>query len=356
MKYTYLVFLSCFLCIQQIRAQQTDTETKTIISEQTKNEVLDSLFQKLNDDYVFPKTAVKIEKTIRQYQKQGCYLKIKDAKTFAETLTDQIFAIAHDKHLSVSYQEAGDHLPEPSAEDEKEEAKRIRRFKIQKNFGFTKIDILEGNIGYLKIDAFFPVDDAGPTATAAMNYIANTDALIIDLRSNHGGEPEMVRFLASHFFDTTPVHLNDLYWREGNKTIQYWSLPYVSAKRYVAKPVYIMIDGKTFSAGEEFAYDLQALRRATVTGTASAGGANPGNEVKIKGQFVAFIPNGRAVNPLTKTNWEGVGVQPDIEMSGKDALPETQILALQKLIKTTSDQRVKEYFQKNLDKIRANIK
>lgn len=356
MKYSYLVFMFSFLCIQNVKAQQTDTQTKTTISEQMKNEVLDSLFQKLNDYYVFPETAVNIEKTMRQYKKQGYYLKIKDAKTLAETLTDQMLSIAHDKHLSVSYQEAEDHQPEPSAGMKKEEAKRIQRFKIQKNFGFTKIDILEGNIGYLKIDAFFPVDDAAPTATAAMNYIANTDALIIDLRSNHGGEPEMVQFLASHFFDTTPVYLNDLYWREGNKTIQYWSLPYVSAKRYVAKPVYIIINGKTFSAGEEFAYDLQALRRATVTGKTSAGGANPGNEVKIKGQFVAFIPNGRAVNPVTKTNWEGIGVEPDIEISEKDALLETQIVALQKLIKTTSDQQIKEYFQKNLNKIQVNSK
>ncbi|WP_312900464.1 S41 family peptidase [Chryseobacterium taichungense] len=353
MKYNYLVLLIFLLFAQNIRAQQSDEQAKIMISEQAKNEVLDSLLQKLNDYYVFPEVAVKVENTIRQYKKQGYYLKITDAKTFAETLTDQLLTITHDKHLRVYYNKEEANQP-TSWEAEKEKAKNIQRFKVQKNFGFTKIDILEGNIGYMKIDSFFPVNDAAQTATAVINYLANTDALIIDLRANHGGEPEMVQFLASHFFDSDPVHLNDLYWREGSRTVQYWTLPYVPAKRYLNKPVYIIIDDKTFSAGEEFTYDLQALKRATVIGKTSAGGANPGDEVKIKGQFVAFIPNGKAINPLTKTNWEGTGVKPDIENSEKDVLRETHIIALQDLVKTTSDKKLKEYFQKNLDKIQTN--
>jgi retinol-binding protein 3 len=356
MKLICLLFLTFLLSIQSTQAQQSDEQKKVPISEQTKNEVLDSLLQKLNEFYVFPDTVTKIEKTIRLCKKKGYYSKIKDSKVFADTLTNQLLRITQDKHLSVSFNEEDETSIQTPVEDEKERAKNFQRFKIQKKFSFAKIDILDGNIGYLKIEAFFPVNDAAQTATAAMNYLANTDALIIDLRPNHGGEPEMVQFLASHFFDTTPVHLNDLFWREGNKTIQYWTLPNISAKRYLDKSIYILTNEETFSAGEEFTYDLQVLKRATVVGRTTGGGANPGSEVPIKGKFVAFIPNGRAINPVTKTNWEGTGVKPDIEILEKDALIETQIIALKKLIQTTADNKIKGYFQKNLDRIQATLK
>ena len=356
MKLICLLFPALLLSIQSTKAQQSNEQKKVPISERAKNEVLDSLLQKLNEFYVFPDTLTKIENKIRLYKKKGYYSKINDSKTFADTLTNQLLKITHDKHLSVSFNEENETFIQPSAEDEKEKAKNFQRFEIQKNFGFTKIGILDGNIGYLKIEAFFPVNDAAPTATAAMNYLTNTDALIIDLRPNHGGEPEMIQFLASYFFDTTRVHLNDLFWREGNKTIQYWTLSNVSGKRYLDKSIYILTNEETFSAGEEFTYDLQALNRATVIGKTTGGGANPGSEVTIKGQFVAFIPNGRAINPVTKTNWEGKGVKPNIQILKKDVLIETQIIALKKLIETTSDKKKKDYFQKNLSKIQATSK
>lgn len=345
-----------FLSIQSTQAQQYEEQKKVPISEQVKNEVLDSLLQKLNKFYVFPDTVVKIERAITLYKNKGYYSKIKDSKTFADTLTNQLQKITHDKHLRVSFNEEDETPTQTSVEEEKDRAKSMQRFKIQKNFGFSKIDILDGNIGYLKIEAFFLVNEAAPTATAAMNYLANTDALIIDLRPNHGGEPEMVQFLASHFFDTTPVHLNDLFWRDGGKTIQYWTLPNVSGKRYLNKSIYILTNEETFSAGEEFAYDLQVLKRAIVIGKTTGGGANPGDEVVIKGQFVAFIPNGRAINPVTKINWEGTGVKPDIETLEKDSLIEAQIIALKKLVETTSNKKIKDYFQKNLTKIQATSK
>lgn len=355
MKLLCFVFLTFSLSTQCTQAQQSDEQKKVSISQQTKNEVLDSLLQKLNEFYVFPDTVAKIEKTIRFYKKKGYYSKIRDSKIFADTLTNQLLRITNDKHLSVSFNEEETPI-RISGQDEKDKAKNFQRFKIQKNFGFAKIDILDGNIGYLKVEAFFPVNDAAPTATAAMNYLSNTDALIIDLRPNHGGEPEMVQFLASYLFDTTPVHLNDFFWREGNKTTQYWTLPNVSGKRYLDKSIYILTNEETFSAGEEFAYDLQALKRATVIGKTTGGGANPGSEVTIKGQFVAFIPNGRAINPFTKTNWEGAGIKPDIEISERNALMETQVIALKKLVETTADKKIRDYFQKNLTKIQATSK
>ncbi len=351
-----LTLFAFILFTQNIKAQKADEEKKIPISKQLKIEVLDSLLERLRKFYVFPDTVVKIEKAIRLYKKKGYYSNITDSKTFADTLTNQLFALAHDKHLSVSFNDESPTPYQTPIAHEEDKAKTFQRFKIQKNFGFSKIDILDGNVGYLKIEAFFPVKDAAQTATAAMNYLANTDALIIDLRPNHGGEPEMVQYLESYFFDTIPVHLNDLYWREGNKTIQYWTLPNISGKRYLNKSIYILTNTETFSAGEAFTYDLQSLKKAIVVGEPTGGGANPGSDVNLTGQFVAFIPNGRAINPITKTNWEGTGVKPDFVTSKEKTLIEAQILALKKLAETTTDKKIKDYFQKNLDKVRATLK
>jgi retinol-binding protein 3 len=351
-----LISLAFILCTQNIKAQNADEEKKVPISKQLKYEVLDSLLQRLHTFYVFPDTVIKIEKAIRLFKTKGYYSSITDSKTFADTLTSQLFALAHDKHLSVSFNDESPTPTQTSITNEEDRAKSFQRFKIQKNFGFSKIDILDGNVGYLKIEAFFPIEDAAQTATAAMNYLANSDALIIDLRPNHGGEPEMVQYLASYFFDTIPVHLNDLYWREGNKTIQYWTLPNISGKRYLNKSVYILTNQETFSAGEEFAYDLQSLKKAIIVGEPTGGGANPGSEVNLAGQFVAFIPNGRAINPVTKTNWEGTGVKPNFVTSNEKTLIEAQILALKELVETTTDKKIKDYFQKNLDKAQATLK
>lgn len=356
MKIFQLTLFAIVFSIQNIQAQKVDEEKKVPIGKQFKNEVLDSLLQRLHTFYVFPNTVVEIEKAIRLYKKKGYYSNITDSKAFADTLTNQLFVLTHDKHLSVSFNEENPSPSQTTVTDEEDRAKSFQRFKIQKNFGFAKIDILDGNIGYLKIEAFFPVEDAVQTATAAMNYLANTDALIIDLRPNHGGEPEMVQYLASYFFDTIPVHLNDLYWREGNKTIQYWTLPNVSGKRYLNKSIYILTNEETFSAGEEFTYDLQSLKKAIVIGETTGGGANPGSEVSVTGQFVAFIPNGRAINPITKTNWEGTGVKPDFATSKGKTLIEAQIIALKKLVEATTDKKIKDYFQKNLDKVQATLK
>ena len=170
-----------------------------------------------------------------------------------------------------------------------------------------------------------------------MNYMAHTDALIIDLRNSNGAmSMHAIPFICSYFFET-PTHLNDFYWREKEETIQTWTQTIVPGKKYLHKPIYIVTSGKTFSGAEEFAYDLKNLKRATLIGETTRGGANGGGTVRISDHFEIFIPSGRAINPITKTNWEGVGVVPDSVIKSNRALYFANILALQQLIDNRTD-------------------
>lgn len=325
---------------------------KTLTKKQ-KEQVLNSLLKNMNAIYIFPETAKKAETTLRQNLKKGLYNSINDPNVFAETLTTQLRDIIHDKHLGIYY---NPDMPSPSgirdtvAEKQREE--RFIRFMRKMNLGFPKLDIMEGNIGYLKIDGFGPVDKVGETYSAAINFLTNTNALIIDLRENHGGEPDMVRYVMSYFFGDKPVHINSLYYRKGNRTEEYWTIP-VKGSKYLDKPVYILTSGQTFSGGEELAYDFQTQKRGTIVGETTGGGANPGDQVMLENGFLAFIPNGRAVNPITKTNWEGTGVKPDIPIAAANALTEAHQLALKAVIEKQPEYD-KDYYRDALEKIKKN--
>ncbi len=160
----------------------------------------------------------------------------------------------------------------------------------------------------------------GDTAAAAMNFLANTDALIIDLRQYLGGYPGMTALISSYLFGEEPTHLNSIYWRDEDVTQQYWTLPYIPGKRFGDKPVYVLISKVTFSAGEGFACNLKTRQRATLVGEKTDGGAHPGASYRLHPHFEVFIPVGRAINPIPNANWEGVGVLPDIAVSQVQAL------------------------------------
>ena len=150
-----------------------------------------------------------------------------------------------------------------------------------------------------------------------MSFVANTDALIIDVRNNGGGAPSMVAYLCSYLFGPEPVHINDLYFRPENSTHQWWTLPHLPGKRYEGKPVYVLTSKRTFSAAEEFTYNLKTQKRATIVGETTGGGANPGGTRPVAEHFIVFVPSGRAINPITKTNWEGTGVAPDVAVAAE---------------------------------------
>jgi C-terminal processing protease CtpA/Prc len=170
-----------------------------------------------------------------------------------------------------------------------------------------------------------------------MNLLANTDALIFDLRRNGGGSPLTIGFISSYLFDT-PVHLNDFFVRETGRRQSFHTTETVEGRRYgQTRPVYILTSVRTFSAAEEFTYNLKNLKRATIVGETTGGGAHPGGVRRITDHFGIWLPNGRAINPITGTNWEGVGIAPDIAVDPAEALPAAHLDALKKIRAAATD-------------------
>jgi C-terminal processing protease CtpA/Prc len=179
--------------------------------------------------------------------------------------------------------------------------------------------------------------------------------LIIDVRQNGGGAPGMVALICSYFFAGEPVHLNDLYWRPTNSTEQWWTLAYVPGRRYVGKDIYVLTSKRTFSAAEEFTYNLKNLKRATIVGDTTGGGAHPGEGVRISNHFGMFVPTGRAINPITKTNWEGTGVAPDISVPADLALKTAHLSALNKLESKEQDPELKRQLKEIAGRLRKEL-
>ncbi|HZH97943.1 MAG TPA: S41 family peptidase, partial [Fimbriimonadaceae bacterium] len=198
---------------------------------------------------------------------------------------------------------------------------------------------------YIEIVGFMDKAVAARSAQAAMEWVADTDALIIDLRRNGGGHPETVQLICSYLFEAEkPVHLNSLYFRRGDRTEEFWSLKDLPGKRYLNKPVYVLTSKRTGSGAEEFSYNLKNLKRATLVGESTWGGANPGGVVRLNDHFSAFIPTGRAINPITKTNWEGTGVQTDIAVPADQALKVARLEILKAFLSKATDPEDKEWY------------
>lgn len=313
-----------------------------------RQQVIDAMIKEMHSSYVFPEQAKKVEAVIRQHQKKGAYDTITSAEKLSSTLTEHVFAQTKDKHLRMFYSERP--LPvepkdkKPTAE---QLAQRLAGMKSQ-NFGVEKVERLPFNIGYLDLRGFAPAKEAAETLSAAMTLVANTDALIIDLRKNGGGDPDTVTLLASYLLDER-THMTDIYYREGDRTEQMWSSEVVPGARFgQKKDVYVLTSKHTFSAAEDFSYALKGLKRITVVGETTGGGAHPGDVKRLDEHFAMFVPNGRSIGPLTKSNWEGVGVTPDVSVTAEDALKTAQIAILKKLSATEKNPG-------KLDRINARI-
>jgi hypothetical protein len=328
---------SLFLATRALLAQNPETKAPAEFTSERRIKIIEAVVKKLNDSYVFPETAKKIEDSVRARVKAGEYEKIANGQAFAESLTRHLQEVSHDKHLRIRYsaEPLAERRPGPPPAEERE---KMRKWAESVNYGFEKVEKLPGNIGYIDLRGFLQPDEAAGKAVAdAMNKVADSDALIFDLRQNGGGSPEMVRLVCSYLFDSTPVHLNSLYWREGNRTDEFWTLKDVPGKRFLGKDVYVLTSKRTFSGAEEFSYNLQNLKRATIVGETTGGGAHPGGVHRLDENFSVFIPTGRAINPITKTNWEGKGVKPEVEVSAESALKTAQELAIKRLLSKTSD-------------------
>jgi C-terminal processing protease CtpA/Prc len=300
----------------------------------TRASIVDALIKQLNDYYVFPDVAAKIGTSLRAKQQRGGYDSITDADTLANVLTADLREAGQDKHLRVNASATPRSAATGPTQEQREE---FMKQMVARNYGIAKAETMAGNVGYLEVRGFDRASDAAPAITKAMTQLADCDALIVDVRNNGGGDPAGVAFLTSYLFDQR-THLNDLYFREGDRTTAFWTDTGVPGKRFGQhKPVYVLTSPRTFSGGEEFSYNLQQLKRATLVGETTRGGANPGRMRELSPYFAAFIPNGRAINPISKTNWEGTGVTPDIKVPISEALVAAHRLALEKLAAASKD-------------------
>jgi Peptidase family S41/N-terminal domain of Peptidase_S41 in eukaryotic IRBP len=281
--------------------------------------VIDRVTALLKNSYVFAETANKMSADLKKRERRGEYRAITDGEAFAARLTDDLRAVSHDRHLEVRFSlvvlPPGEPGPHPEAEAD------LRRELAAVNCGFEEAEHLPPNIGYLKFNMFADAAICGPTATAGLNFLADSDVLILDLRDDHGGRGGMEELIASYLFEE-PTHLNDAYNRHDNATKEFWTLPYVPGRKFIGKPVFVLTSKGTFSAAEDFSYALKNLKRATLIGETTGGGAHPIEPHRIDDHFSLIVPVARSVSPITKTDWEGVGVEPDIKVPAADALDE----------------------------------
>lgn len=341
--------LSCSTVFGQFSPSQQDLQ----ISSKEKTQLIDTIIKAVKNSYVFPEISLQVETALLTHQKKGDYNKIISSKEFADSISNQLVLISNDKHLHVLF--SYDTVPQKT-DKEPPLPDFIKRFAIENNYGFNKIDILDGNIGYMNILGFFPFDEATQKAIASFDYLSNTQALIIDLRENTGGYSPLANFVLSYFFDKQPVKFLENVFRDTNKIEQFWSSFYIPGRRYLGKPVYVLTSSGTFSAGEAFAYILQGYHKATVIGERTGGGANLSDLIRLNDHFVMNLPVGRPVSPFSKSSWEGVGVKPDIEISKEKALVTAHITALEKLIETRKDEKLKAQLKDILKRVQTKLK
>ena len=297
-----------------------------------RDEILDELATQLLDNYVFPDKADEMVAAIEASREAGEYEPISSGPDLARKLTEDLRAICHDLHLAIRYND-------PAAPGPSDPTDPVRRGPppTWNNYGFVKAERLPGNIGYLRFDQFSGAAEALETASAAMNFLADSDALLIDLRYNGGGDPGLVAWVSSYLFGDEPVHLNSLYFRPADETEEFWTNPDVPGRKRPDRDVYVLTSHYTFSAAEEFTYNLKCRERATIVGETTGGGAHPVNSFLLNERFTAIIPVGRAINPITKTNWEGTGIAPHRDVPANEALLNAHLMALKRSLERTED-------------------
>src|SRR5579875_2504584 len=232
-------------------------------------------------------------------------------------------------HRSGPRPEAG---PDGEPGDREARRQKMRRIGRLRNFGIRRVERLDGNVGYIDLRWVAMPAAAGPAIAAAMELVAGTYALVIDLRRNGGGSPDGVAFWCSYLLDEKPTHLNDIFHADTGETRQFWALPYLPGDRYLDRPVYLLTSGRTFSGGEDLCYTLQAFGRAQVVGETTGGGAHPTRPFPVSAAVHIAVPFARSVSPVTGTNWQGTGVVPDIPVPEAEAYDVAYARALEHVL------------------------
>jgi hypothetical protein len=394
----FVVALASYNAAQQPRmADQPDMT----LDAATRSQVIEGALKSLREAYVFPEVAARMEQAVRERAAKKEYDEVTSAKALAQILTEHLQAVSRDKHLRVNYRAAvlgdgdipggvriarrapeggnnpadgmaggrrivrepgGAAVPSPAQAGG---APVVRRAgggagEASGNLGLEKVATLDGNVGLLDFSMFDGSDEASAKVSEAMNRLTGTDALIIDLRRCRGGASRTITLLMSYFFDKS-IHLGNFYDRLTGSTDESWSLADVPGRRYGQKDVYILTSKFTFSAAEDISYTLKNLNRATIVGETTGGGAHPVMGRRLNDHFFVMVPFARYISPITKTNWEGVGVEPDVKVPAPHALKVAHLAVLKKLAANTGDAKAAtqlkslvEALQKEVDELKKD--
>jgi hypothetical protein len=296
----------------------------------TRLRVIDAAVAALHESYVHPPVAKAMEADLRARLARGEFAKISDGAAFATALTDALRSVSKDKHLGVNFVPAkwpaAASTPAPAATTPAAPPEPWTAARC----GMSPATLLPGRIGLIKFNGFSPVAVCRDAASAMLNSLGEVDAIIFDLRDNGGGQAAMVAYIASYLF-ADRIHFTDIWTRKTEVTQEYWTDGQVPGNRYAKQPIFILTSARTFSGAEDFSYSLQQLKRAVIVGEVTGGGAHPVSGQTLGDGFTMGVPYAKTVNPITKSNWEGVGVAPDVKVAAPQALETAQKLAMEAL-------------------------
>jgi hypothetical protein len=327
------------------------------MSAKERDDIISKVRTYLEDNYVFPEAGKQISAQIGDFHRDGKYQGLTSAREFARQLDADLEDLSKDKHLAVFYDP--DWVSQIRAQSQEEDVYMTEEMIAEersRNFGFKRVEIFDANVGYVDLRIFFHSKYAGKTAAAAMDYLSNCDAIIVDLRNNGGGWGDMVAFMCSYFFDGEElVLLMTGYSRPEDKMYQSWTVPYIPGKHMPDIPLFILTSKSTFSAAEEFCYNLKYMERATIVGETTRGGAHPIDLKILDDNLLLQLPEWRSIHPVTRTNWEGVGVKPDIEVLAEEAFDVAYLKALEELRRDAAKSSEKASYQWYIDGYKARI-
>jgi hypothetical protein len=345
------------MCVTSAVASTAGPVGQTV-DEALRRQVVEEVNALLVEKYIDLDKAKTIGKQLRGELKKGNYDDLTSPMAFSQALEADLKRFGQDGHLHIWYNPEEAEEVRALKDEGSEEARRIKQEEREaarrRNFGIQKIELLPGNIGYMDLRQFMDPQFGGQTVAAAMNLLANADAVIMDLRRNGGGEQTMVQFMLSYFVKPG-TELNGVRYRAKGTFEQTWTLPYVPGKTMYDTPLYVLTGNRTFSGAEDFSYALKVLERATIVGVQTRGGAHPIEYQDVCTDFVLMVPIGESVNPISGTAWEGVGVEPDVPVSQEDALTTAQTLALEALVERTDDEDARYALEWALDGLRVEL-
>jgi len=331
-----LIFSTSYLCSGQDNLKQSIDVRRLI----------DTVNVRLKDNYVFPEKSELIAKLLKSQLKKKTYASLSnDPQKLSAQIQADIYSIHRDPHMRIDFNPGWWGHKQGQAEPSEEETRKFAKFVKDNNFMFKKVELLPGNIGYLPFNVFVEhVKEAKPIIASALGFLANSSAIIIDLRENTGGEPDMGSQMESYFFKEktlTNVIINS----SKKDTTLYYADPAKTDSLTLSMPMYILTSKKTFSGGEAFSYNMQQAKRATIVGEVTGGGAHPTKPFSVGQGFVVEIPFAYSINPFSKTDWEGTGVLPNVKVDASKALIKAQELIFRERQALAETEKEKQKFE-----------